>query len=137
MEQYFKKKYFEALEQRLELESQISTLQTTISDLRNSSSDTCIKTETTIDEKPQAAPRTKDTMSPFQKYQNAKMDILESGILVKRACGDCKLEYTSGHWCLDKYVNHGHVCQKCYRRRRRCIRKGVSDDYFRMFSSWY
>ena len=53
-----------------------------------------------------------------------KYDILENGVAYPRQCGDCNAKHTSGHWCLDAFVHNGHICQKCYRRRRRAIDSG-------------
>jgi hypothetical protein len=50
-----------------------------------------------------------------------KFDLLENGVKVLRYCGDCKATKTSGHWCQDPFVHNGHICQKCYRRRKRSV----------------
>ena len=60
---------------------------------------------------------------PIEKGK-IKYDILEGGVAYPRHCGDCDAQHTSGHWCLDTTVHNGHICQKCYRRRRRAIDSG-------------
>ena len=58
-----------------------------------------------------------------------KYDILDSGVAYPRQCGDCDALHTSGHWCLDTTVHNGHICQKCYRRRRRALDAGRKYKY--------
>ncbi|KAJ3273111.1 hypothetical protein HDV01_004750 [Terramyces sp. JEL0728] len=54
-----------------------------------------------------------------------KYDVLQNGIWYERICGDCLDTHTSGHWCVDSFVKNGHICQKCYRRRRKLKSGGV------------
>ncbi|KAJ3322064.1 hypothetical protein HDV06_003665 [Boothiomyces sp. JEL0866] len=62
-----------------------------------------------------------------QPANNYKMyDTLADGTTVPRQCGDCFSARTSGRWCLDSFVKKGHICQKCYRRRRKCAAAGIN-----------
>lgn len=54
-----------------------------------------------------------------------KFDTLADGSTVPRQCGDCFATHTSGHWCLDQFVKNGHICQKCYRRRKKMTVSGI------------
>jgi hypothetical protein len=51
--------------------------------------------------------------------ETIKIDKLYDGTEHVRKCGDCKKDTSSSHWNTDAFVVGGHLCQKCYRRRRR------------------
>ncbi|KAJ3322056.1 hypothetical protein HDV06_003657 [Boothiomyces sp. JEL0866] len=57
-------------------------------------------------------------------FSKQKYDTLANGKTVPRQCGDCFANYTSGHWCIDVFVKNGHICQKCYRRRKKVLDSG-------------
>jgi hypothetical protein len=53
------------------------------------------------------------------KERTLKIDKLYDGTEYVRKCGDCMHKTSSSHWNTDAFVVGGHLCQKCYRRRRR------------------
>jgi hypothetical protein len=53
------------------------------------------------------------------KKSSTKMDKLYDGSQHIRKCGDCFSTTSSSHWNTDPFVVGGHLCQRCYRRRRR------------------
>ncbi|KAJ2995878.1 hypothetical protein HDV02_000330 [Globomyces sp. JEL0801] len=59
------------------------------------------------------------SVSVPETAKKARYEVLANGTVYERRCGDCGATHTSGHWCQDNYVHSGHICQKCYRRRRR------------------
>lgn len=62
---------------------------------------------------------TSQESSPTLKQRAIKIDKLYDGTEHVRKCGDCMANTSSSHWNTDAFVVGGHLCQKCYRRRRR------------------
>jgi transcription elongation factor Elf1 len=69
--------------------------------------------------------QTRTSKRPKKTLKNIsiKIDRLYDGTGHFRRCGDCMNHESSSHWSKDSFVIGGHICQKCYRRRRAEIPK--------------
>ncbi|KAJ3272000.1 hypothetical protein HDV01_004744 [Terramyces sp. JEL0728] len=147
LEQY-KAKYLMVLEEQLHLHRQLKNQEMEIAHLRNlvyqkdKDIEQLLPKTRPIPRFPTPAKEISDTESdkfigythesdkerkrkPSLNANKPKFDALADGTSIPRQCGDCHATHTSGHWCLDQHVKNGHICQKCYRRRKKMIVSGI------------